>query len=309
MSDASHDVFISYSSKDKATADAVCALLERDGVKCWIAPRDITVGQEWAGSIVDAISAAKVFILLFSEASNASAQVRREVERAAHNELPILPFRLDNVAPSPTLEFFLSTPHWLDAFGPPLERHIARLSAATRRLLASDAPITASRPVDHATAREHVVQARAVPRRRTWRIAVGTAAGLGVLIAVLAAGRLLSQSAEQQASAAATKKTLDMLWGKYAVRGESCDASTFHIRAFAEASPGVSTINIEAAQSLPSTARVTSVQGADVTAQGSPASGGGEIAWDFRLNPDTTVSISNALGEQITLIRCPESWS
>ncbi|HXQ15450.1 MAG TPA: toll/interleukin-1 receptor domain-containing protein [Caulobacteraceae bacterium] len=44
-----HDVFISYSSKDKTTADAICALLERDGAKCWIAPRDILPGEAWRG--------------------------------------------------------------------------------------------------------------------------------------------------------------------------------------------------------------------------------------------------------------------
>ena len=29
-----HDVFISYSKKDKAVADAICARLEQDGVRC-----------------------------------------------------------------------------------------------------------------------------------------------------------------------------------------------------------------------------------------------------------------------------------
>lgn len=40
------DVFLSYSSKDKTTADAVVSDLEGHGIKCWYAPRDITPGQE-----------------------------------------------------------------------------------------------------------------------------------------------------------------------------------------------------------------------------------------------------------------------
>jgi hypothetical protein len=36
-----HDVFISYSSKDKTVADSVCAKLEQEKISCWIAPRDI----------------------------------------------------------------------------------------------------------------------------------------------------------------------------------------------------------------------------------------------------------------------------
>jgi hypothetical protein len=134
MSDA-HDVFISYSSKDKPTADAVCALLERDGVRCWVAPRDILPGQGWEASIVRAIGAARVFILVFSGPANESAQVRREVSRAASHEIPIVPFRIEAVAPNETLEFYISSPHWLDALDPPLERHIERLSSVVQRLL------------------------------------------------------------------------------------------------------------------------------------------------------------------------------
>jgi hypothetical protein len=55
-----HDVFISYSSKDKVVADAVCAGLEGRGIACWIAPRDLVPGVDWGAAIVDAISGSKV---------------------------------------------------------------------------------------------------------------------------------------------------------------------------------------------------------------------------------------------------------
>ncbi|HEY5009457.1 MAG TPA: toll/interleukin-1 receptor domain-containing protein, partial [Caulobacteraceae bacterium] len=136
-----HDVFISYSSKDKTTADAICAVLERDGIRCWIAPRDVTPGHDWAESIIQAIHGSKAFILLFSGFSNASGQIKREVERAADREIPIIPFRLDDIAPNESLEFFISTPHWMDAFTPPLEGHVKQLSATLSQLIAnSNAP-------------------------------------------------------------------------------------------------------------------------------------------------------------------------
>ena len=50
-----HDVFISYSSKDKNVADAVCAVLERNGIRCWVAPRDVIPGIVWGTAIVGAI--------------------------------------------------------------------------------------------------------------------------------------------------------------------------------------------------------------------------------------------------------------
>ena len=40
----SHDIFVSYSSKDKAVADAIVSALENSGLRCWVAPRDVKPG-------------------------------------------------------------------------------------------------------------------------------------------------------------------------------------------------------------------------------------------------------------------------
>ena len=130
-----HDVFISYSSKDKPTADAVCHALEADGVRCWIAPRDIAPGADWGEAILEGLTGAKVFVLVFSSNANASQQIKREVERAVNRGTPIIPFRIENVAPAASLEYFISTPHWLDAFSPPLEAHLDYLAGSVRHLL------------------------------------------------------------------------------------------------------------------------------------------------------------------------------
>ena len=37
--------------------------------------------------------------------------------------------------PSKALEYFISTPHWLDAFTPPLEERLTQLAAAVKALL------------------------------------------------------------------------------------------------------------------------------------------------------------------------------
>jgi TIR domain-containing protein len=134
-----HDVFISYSSKDKLTADAACAILESKGIRCWIAPRDILPGADWGESIVDALSHARVFVLVFSSHANASQQIRREVERAVNRGLAVIPLRIEDVAPAKSLEYFISTPHWLDAFSPPLERHLNYLADIIRHILAGEA--------------------------------------------------------------------------------------------------------------------------------------------------------------------------
>ena len=50
-----HDVFLSYSSADRATADAVVAGLEEHGVRCWVAPRDVPAGSEYGEEIIEAV--------------------------------------------------------------------------------------------------------------------------------------------------------------------------------------------------------------------------------------------------------------
>jgi Skp family chaperone for outer membrane proteins len=130
-----HDVFISHSSQDKPVADAVCAALENASIRCWIAPRDVQPGRSFAGEITRAIQRSKVMVLIFSAYSNTSEQVLREVQLAANSHLHIVQFRIADVLPNDDLEYYLSTPHWLDALTPPLERHLDRLGTSIKALL------------------------------------------------------------------------------------------------------------------------------------------------------------------------------
>jgi uncharacterized membrane protein YeaQ/YmgE (transglycosylase-associated protein family) len=132
---AAFDVFISYPHQDKTIADAACAKLEAQGIRCWIAPRDIVHGMDWGEAIVDAINGAKVMVLIFSGHANASPQIKREVERAVHRGIAIVPVRVENVTPTKSLEYFISTAHWLDAITPPLERHLKQLAVSVKTLM------------------------------------------------------------------------------------------------------------------------------------------------------------------------------
>lgn len=143
-----HDVFISYASSDKVVADAVCAQLESvHRIRCWIAPRDVTPGASWAQSIIEALDDSKIMVLIFSSKANASMQIEREVERAVHKGINIIPLRIEDTVPTKTLEYFISAPHWLDALNAPLEQHIAKLATSIKALLARHAP---PRPVEGA---------------------------------------------------------------------------------------------------------------------------------------------------------------
>src|SRR6516165_888091 len=131
-------VFISHSSKDRPTADAICAHLESAGIKCWIAPRDIEPGATWTQGIMQGLEACRVFILVFSEHANDSDHVQREVAKAFSSGLAVIPFRIKDVFPNQSLSYFLDTVQWLDAGAPPLPQHLGTLTERVKRLLGDE---------------------------------------------------------------------------------------------------------------------------------------------------------------------------
>jgi hypothetical protein len=158
-----HDVFISYANQDKKAANVLCAALERQHIRCWIAPRDVLPGRGYGAQILQAIEASKLLVLVFSGNANASQHVTREIERAVNKSVMILPFRIENVAPSADLEYFISTTQWLDAIEPPLEQYLDLLANAVRRNLGQ--PVAAVSPEAGNDALEH--------RCRTWACRTG----------------------------------------------------------------------------------------------------------------------------------------
>jgi WD40 repeat protein len=125
-----HQVFLSYASDDKPVAELVCSALEAEGVRCWMAPRDIPPGQSYAAAIVRAIRDARHLVLIFSEQANNSRHVENEVERAFSQRLTIHPLRIEPVQPSPELEYFLSRPQWFDLDGGPIEERVGLFARA-----------------------------------------------------------------------------------------------------------------------------------------------------------------------------------
>ena len=74
-------------------------------------------------------------MLVLSRTANASQQVKREVERAVNKSIPIIPFRIEDVPMSKALEYYLSTAHWLDAYTPPLSKHLKYLESTARSII------------------------------------------------------------------------------------------------------------------------------------------------------------------------------
>jgi hypothetical protein len=130
-----HDVFISYASRDKPIADAICNYLESRQIRCWIAPRDILPGMQYQEAIIDAIDSSSVMVLVFSVDSNESTHVLTELNEAMSNKVIIIPFRVEDVQPSKSMKYLIGVPHWLDAMNPPMSQHIEKLEQTIRILL------------------------------------------------------------------------------------------------------------------------------------------------------------------------------
>jgi hypothetical protein len=133
-----HDVFISYATDDRQVAEKVCTALESGGIKCWIAPRDVPFGADYAEAIVDGISSSRLIVLILSSHSNASPHVKREIENAYSDNSgrAVLPLRIENIEYNKALRYFLGSAQWLDASTPPLEQHLDQLVEQVRAHLA-----------------------------------------------------------------------------------------------------------------------------------------------------------------------------
>ncbi len=137
----SHQIFICAAPRDKVPANAIRAVLEAEGMACWVASRDLPPGADPVETAGAAIAAAQVVVLVFSSRANeAEEQIKRELQFAAQHQTPVLPFRVENVKPVRGLEYFLPANQFVDAFTPPLDAHLKRLAAMLKPVVERAAP-------------------------------------------------------------------------------------------------------------------------------------------------------------------------
>ena len=129
-----YDVFISYSSLDQKVAEGICAYLEQQKIRCFVAYRDIPAGVPWAKAIADALDDSRMMVVVFSGDFNRSEQVDREIEIASKDRKPILTFRITNDIFVGAKKYFLNNLNWIDAFPDP-EQQFGALAENIEKLL------------------------------------------------------------------------------------------------------------------------------------------------------------------------------
>jgi len=145
-------VFISYATADRKEALSVCKAIERRGIHCWLASRDVAPGENYQEAIVRALRGGRAMVLVFSEAANNSDEIKKELSLASRYHIPVMALRIEDVEPSDAFAYELSTRQWIDAFQSwdrsidALVRHIGQLAGRGAQPSAAGAEAPRQRP-------------------------------------------------------------------------------------------------------------------------------------------------------------------
>jgi len=146
---APHDVFISHSTSEKLTANAICNELESAGIRCWILPRDLNNGIPWDQSVANAAASCRIMIFVFADYACRSDRIERQLECAFNSGAIVIPFRTESATLAGLSESPLDSVHWLDALTPDMGTRLRSLSALVGGLLfrqRNDAPVLKEYP-------------------------------------------------------------------------------------------------------------------------------------------------------------------
>lgn len=110
-----HQIVISYSRRNSDIAEGLASALRERGVDYWY-DRMIKPGADWRDEIANAISSAKILVILFSAESNDSQELRKELAIADRHKLLIIPVRVEEIEPKGLFEYELARRQWFDLF-------------------------------------------------------------------------------------------------------------------------------------------------------------------------------------------------
>lgn len=123
MSQTKYDIFISYSRKDTAIADKICAALDKEGITYFIDRAGIGGGMEFPEVLAENITASTLFLFLASKNSYESKFTNSEIT-FAFNEKPknsILPYIIDGSQMPKAMRFIFSGITWRTINEHPIE--------------------------------------------------------------------------------------------------------------------------------------------------------------------------------------------
>jgi TolB-like protein/tetratricopeptide (TPR) repeat protein len=130
----SHEVCISYSSRDRDRILRIAEQLRGAGVSVWLDQGGIDAAALWSAEIVKAIDGCKVLLLALSASAAESANVVKEVSLALDRKKHILPVNLEPVEVPVALRYPLAGIQHVDLFGARADENFDTVVRALARL-------------------------------------------------------------------------------------------------------------------------------------------------------------------------------
>lgn len=140
-----HDIFISYRRSDRELVAQVVRKLEANGVGVWY-DAEIDSGADWRESIVEALTAADMLVIFFSEECNSSRQLKKELAIADSLEKPVIPILIEDTKPKGAYLYELADRNWLQAFPDPHSKIDTIVSHLTALAEKSDGGLDGAAP-------------------------------------------------------------------------------------------------------------------------------------------------------------------
>ena len=109
-------VFVSYTQCDRGIAYEIVDYLEKSGLHCFIAPRDIDPGKAYAASLTQAMNKCDAAVLVTSNAINDSEHVMNEVDVLFGKKKKIIPFFVEDCELNDEFRYYLGRKQWINAF-------------------------------------------------------------------------------------------------------------------------------------------------------------------------------------------------
>ncbi len=106
------DIFLSYCRADRPLAERFVSTAAARGVDVWF-DEEIEGGEDWREKIVDALGTAKALVILFSDHSNASRQLIKELALADNLQKPIVPVLVSNCEPKGAYLYEMASRNWI----------------------------------------------------------------------------------------------------------------------------------------------------------------------------------------------------
>lgn len=135
-----YDVFISYSFSDGMAVSAICDYLEKQGLRCFYAERDMPKGAHFSSIIPWALDHSRIMLVAMSHECDVSIHTSREIVIAAESGIPILLVKLEDCVFTGEKKYYLSDVNWIDVTLDGVAKKMPDIEKACREMLKDLSP-------------------------------------------------------------------------------------------------------------------------------------------------------------------------